>query len=43
MTPIDQLRATKEKLPPELRERILALRAAAVQPLIAILNDEESE
>ena len=41
MTPIDQLRATKEKLPPELRERILALRAAAVQPLIAILNDEE--
>ena len=41
MTPIDQLRATKEKLPPELREQILALRAEAVPPLIAILNDEQ--
>ena len=41
MTPIDQLRATAEKLPPELREQILALRAEAVPPLIAILNDEQ--
>lgn len=40
MTPIDQLRATKEKLPPELREQILALGAEAVSPLIEILEDE---
>ncbi len=41
MTPIDQLRATKEKLPPELRGQILALRAEAVPPLIAILTDAQ--
>jgi SEC-C motif len=41
VTPIDQLRATKEKLPPELREQILALRAEAVPALIEILNDEQ--
>jgi len=40
VTPIDQLRTTKEKLPPELRAQILALGAAAVLPLIEIVKDE---
>ena len=41
MTPLDQLRATKKALPPELRDQILALRSEAVPPLIEILNDEQ--
>lgn len=41
MTPFDQLRATKEKLPPDLREQILALHTDAVPALIEILNDEQ--
>jgi hypothetical protein len=41
VTPLDQLRATKEDLPVKLREDILALGAEAVQPLIEILLDDE--
>jgi hypothetical protein len=41
VTPIDQLRATKKTLPPELREQILAPRSEAISPLIEILNDEQ--
>ena len=41
VTPVEQLRATKEDLSAELREDILALGNEAVQPLIEILLDEE--
>ena len=41
MTPIDQLRTTKEELSPELHAQIMALGAEAVPSLLEILDDEE--
>jgi hypothetical protein len=41
VTPIEQLRATKKVLPPELREAILTLGSVAVPPLIEMLLDDE--
>lgn len=38
----DELRQTGETLPDELRARILSLGAAAVPPLIALLEDEDA-
>jgi hypothetical protein len=39
--PLQELRQTGEALPAELRERILNLGEAAVQPLIAVLENED--
>jgi len=40
--PFEQLRQTGETLPNELRDRILSLGAAAVPPLIALLEDDDA-
>jgi hypothetical protein len=43
VTPLEQLRATTETLPPKLRAEILALGAAAVPDLIAIVADDDAD